>query len=315
MRMDIFLMAVMLVLAAACAGAQELRIERNADTIVCTDNGAPVFTYAYGDVPFKPYVRTLCTPAGVQVLRDAPHDHLHHHALMYALGVNGISLWEETQKGGYQLTEGFGEVAVQKAADFEAAVIAARLAWRDHDKTTALANERRNIALIRADGLGATLLAWRTRLEVPGDVPEITLTGSHYYGLGMRFLVSMDDGKFLNAANADGEIVRGDERNFQAAWCAFASVADGKPVTAAMFDAPGNTRPATWFTMGEATPAFSYLAATLHLYKEPLVLKQGDELDVTYAVVLWDGEAERKEIERVHGWWLAHLAAIKAILK
>ena len=33
---------------------------------------------------------------GENLLRDAPHDHLHHHALMYGIRVNGVNFWEET---------------------------------------------------------------------------------------------------------------------------------------------------------------------------------------------------------------------------
>ncbi|MHC4656733.1 MAG: DUF6807 family protein, partial [Planctomycetota bacterium] len=43
--------------------------------------------YPYKNVPFKPYVQQLFSPAGVNILRDAPADHLHHHALMFAVKV------------------------------------------------------------------------------------------------------------------------------------------------------------------------------------------------------------------------------------
>ena len=43
----------------------------------------------------KPYADQLFSPAGVQVLRDSPLDHKHHHGLMYALAVDGVNFWEE----------------------------------------------------------------------------------------------------------------------------------------------------------------------------------------------------------------------------
>ena len=56
------------------------------DTVVSVrSDGRVLLRYCYRDVPFKPYVQEFFTPSGVNVLRDAPHDHLHHHALMFAI--------------------------------------------------------------------------------------------------------------------------------------------------------------------------------------------------------------------------------------
>lgn len=41
------------------------------------------------------YVAEFSPPDGGNVLRDAPPDHPHHHGLMYAVKVNGLSFWEE----------------------------------------------------------------------------------------------------------------------------------------------------------------------------------------------------------------------------
>ncbi len=46
----------------------------------------------------KPYVDQLLSPAGVQVLRDSPSDHKHHHGLMYALEVDKVNFWEENSR-------------------------------------------------------------------------------------------------------------------------------------------------------------------------------------------------------------------------
>ncbi|GAH87670.1 unnamed protein product, partial [marine sediment metagenome] len=56
--------------------------------------------YHYRDVPFKPCVQQLFSPRGVNVLRDAPADHQHHHALMFAVSVDGVNFWEEQQAPG-----------------------------------------------------------------------------------------------------------------------------------------------------------------------------------------------------------------------
>jgi hypothetical protein len=80
-------------------------------------------------------------------------------------------------------------------------------------------------------------------------------------------------------------------------------MADGKPVTVAMFDYPKNFRhPATWFTMEKP---FAYLCATLDLSKEPFEIQQGKPLLLRYGVALWDGAPEPAEIEKLYQKWVA----------
>ena len=86
----------------------------------------------------------------------------------------------------------------------------------------------------------------------------MTLSGSHYFGLGMRFVRSMDGGEFFNADGKEGTIFRGEERLVRSNWCAYTAAIDGKPVTVAMLGHPDNPRhPTTWFTMAKP---FAYLS-------------------------------------------------------
>ncbi len=129
----------------------------------------------------------------------------------------------------------------------------------------------------------------------------MTLSGSHYFGLGMRFLESMDKiGWFRNADDRPGEVVRGDERLVQSAWCAYSAEANGKPVTVAMFDHPHNPRPAMWFTMAKP---FAYLSATLNLHEQPLIVSSGEPLLLRYGVALWDGRISSESIDRFYHRW------------
>jgi len=268
-----------------------------------------VLRYAYNDVPFKPYAQQCFTPGGVQVLRDAPHDHLHHHALMYALGVNGISFWEETDKGGKQIHRGFSDVSVNAGQDFDWAGFSQALDWIPPKQDNPLIQEQRTVGVLQSKALDALLITWETRLVCAPGVDSVELTGSHYYGLGMRFVESMDQGgRFLYAAGQPGDIVRGDERNTPDTWCAYQAQADGKPVTIAMFGDPENARgPATWFTMGDASPHFAYLAATLNLDDEPMPLKAGESLHLRYAVVCYDGHRNVEHMDALYRWWKDHM--------
>jgi hypothetical protein len=165
-----------------------------------------------------------------------------------------------------------------------------------------LLKENRTINVCQGTNLGATLLTWQSRFELPEGTESTTLTGSHYHGLGVRFIKSMDlKGTHLNADNKQGTVFRGDERLTRSTWCAYTANAEGKPVTVAIFDHPQNPRhPATFFTM---TKPFAYLSATLNLHKEPLKVVSDKPLVLRYAVAVWDGKVENDRINELYKRW------------
>jgi hypothetical protein len=148
-----------------------------------------------------------------------------------------------------------------------------------------------------------SLLTWSTTLSPPSGKASVELSGSHYFGLGARFIESMDKGgRFVTPGSETGREVRGTEKVTRATWCAFYGDADGKPVTVAMFDCSDNPRhPAAWFTM---TDPFAYLSATLELDVEKLTVTSDKPLKVRYGVAAWDGHAEKTEIDRAYQAWL-----------
>lgn len=278
-----------------------LKFDQTATSLILSEGGRPVLEYRYGEVPFKPYVASLATPGGVQILRDSPLDHKHHHGLMFAVGAEGINFWEETPKSGRQAHRGFSGINVSTGDGLRTARFSEQLDWVTPQKDVLL-RETRQLACYRGAKLPATLVTWSTRLEPAAGKSEITLSGSNYYGLGVRFLVSMDKvGELRWADNRDSQLVHGDTRLTRSAWCAYTAPADGKPVTAALFDHPGNPRrPARMFTM--KTP-FAYLSATLDLSKQPLKVTKEQPLAVRYGVALWDGKIEPAQVETVYRLW------------
>jgi hypothetical protein len=166
-----------------------------------------------------------------------------------------------------------------------------------------LLKELRFVEVLHSTEFAATVVSWQSSLAAAPGKESVTLNGAHYYGLGMRFLESMDKGgEFLNGGTDAVEVVRGDERNFRSTWCAYTANADGKPVTVAMFDRPDNPRhPATWFIM---TTPFAYLSATLNVRKQPLEVTEDNPLVVRYGIALWDGRVEVTQIERACRWWV-----------
>jgi hypothetical protein len=280
-----------------------VRIITEQNTVSIDKGSSPLLRYGYRNVPYKPCVQRLFTPGGINVLRDSPADHKHHHALMYAVSVDGLNFWEEQKEPGRQIHKAFCTVDVENENGVPCGALTETLDWINPKTKELLLQESRTIEVSRLDDVAATLLNWRSDFTVPSGKSSATLSGSHYFGLGMRFVESMDSGgRFRNSAGQDGEIVRGDERLTRAKWCALTAEADGKPVTIAMFCHPDNIRhPTHWFTMAKP---FAYLSATMNLHREPLEIASGKPLKLKYAVALWDGRAENSKIDRLYRRWV-----------
>jgi len=280
-----------------------MRITMDEDIVSVYSEQRVLLRYRYRDAPFKPYVEQLFSPSGTNVLRDAPADHLHHHALMFAVTVDGVNFWEEQQAPGRQVHRSFANMRIDKRNDLPQASFTECIGWTNPRSKEFLIKEHRTIEVCQVQELQVTLLSWRSSFELPPERQSATLTGAHYHGLGMRFLKSMDvGGQFRNAAGRAGDVVRGDERLVQARWCVYTAKANEKTVTIAMFGHPDNLRhPTKWFTM---TKPFAYLSATLNLHKEPLKVTQDKPLVLRYAVVIWDNQVENAQIEKVYNWWV-----------
>lgn len=278
-------------------------------TVTIREGEQPVLRYRYGGVDFKPYVDFLTTPSGVNILRDAPHDHVHHHGLMFAIMINNTNFWEESGAPGQQQHVRFTGMQCHTAE----VSIDSILQWNGHpDNPPVDVTEHREIRYLPEALEGARLYTWKTHLMAAAPA---TLGGAHYHGLGMRFVESMDKaGVFRFGGAAEGEVVRGTERLTPGMWAAYTAPVDGKPVTVAMFDHPENRRPVLWFTMLDP---FSYLSATVDLKRHPLELDpsaqesgeggstEAGDVAFVYGAALWDGEAADDAIEAAYAAWAA----------
>ena len=291
--------------ASAAAPAHDMRCTRDNDTISIKVGEQTLLACRSTPGPLKVYVKELYTPGGRQVLLDSPHDHIHHHALMYAIGAGGVDFWLDApqNKAGKQVPRSDATAGVTEEGDRRRATIEHTLDWTGPDQGPVL-EERRRIELYDTKGVGPTLLTWSSRLRPTKGKDTVELAPArHYFGLGLRPVRAMDNGTFLNPTGKPGEPVRGTEKLVRAQWCAYHAAIDGNPVTVAMFDHPENPRhPATWFTM---TAPFAYLSATLNLHREPMTLQAGQTLGLTYGVALWDGKTSAEEIEKTYRRWLA----------
>ncbi|MCS7237252.1 MAG: PmoA family protein [Thermoguttaceae bacterium] len=252
-----------------------------------------LWEYQRAPNPRKAYVRYWTTPRGLNILRDAPADHLHHHGLMFAIGVNDIEFWAEDPKSGFQRDGGL----IRSATHVEAkageaprrtATVSHHLNWLGPDGQKLFLREVRELQWVdgktQADGRPFRMILWKSRLSPPESAKAVRLWGRPYFGLGVRFIEAMDKtGEFINANGQRG--VEGTNGS-RALWCAYQVTAGNHPVTVAMLDWPGNPRhPATWFTM---VNPFAYMSATLALHQEPLELQEGEDLVLLYGVAVWD---------------------------
>jgi hypothetical protein len=272
------------------------------NTVALSTGGRTLAGYCAAAAPMKPYLKRLYSPAGVQILRDSPEDHKHHHALMFALAVDGVDFWGEEAGAGRQVprdADGTAESSRGTLSSFMQ-----NLDWVDAQGKKLLVEKRTIHVVAGPSSRPVTLLNWTTELRTAEHIDSVKLGGDHYFGLGLRFVTSMDSGgRFFNASGKPGEVVRGSERLVAAKWCAYTAKADGKQVTAVIFDHPANPRhPNRIFTM---SPPFAYLSATLNLWKEPLVMKASEMLTLNYAVAVWDGDVAADQIESVYRSWSA----------
>jgi hypothetical protein len=287
---------VLLIAGLPALGQDRLEVAAGESVVSVKLTGQPLAVYQFQPQPRKPYLKELFSPGGVNVLRDAPADHLHHHSLMFAVAVDGVDFWSENEKCGRQKHVRLADPGVHARDGESWCVFSQQVDWVGPDGETLHLKEERNVGVCRTGDSAASLVVWSTSLAVPPGKKSVTLSGSTYFGLGMRFVQSMDKGGAFR--NADGKTGVEGTNDVRSRWCAYAAAADGKPVTVAMFDCPRNPRhPATWFTMDSA---FAYLAATLNLSKQPLVIESAGPLELRYAVALWDGHVEADTIEKLY---------------
>ena len=291
----------MAVLGSGCAApsGQPWLASPDSGGVTFHSGNSTLMRYRFGNVPFKPYVESLRSPVGVNVLRDAPSDHLHHHGLMFAMNVDGTEFWGEAGQPGRQRPRYLELIPPHAERGLHKTGLVQTLEWLGPDNTAIMLQEKRTIEAWRSGDLGASLISWQSELHVPPGKDAVELQGRAYFGLGMRFPKAMDtDGTFFNADRGQGANGTND---VPSRWCAYTASADGRLVTVAMFDHPDNPRhPARWFTMD--TP-FAYLTDSPGLQHGPLILTKAHPLKFRYGVAVWDGSVEPKRIESLYRRW------------
>jgi len=255
--------------------------------------GHTIFEYSFAPQKFKPYVKVLATVDGFNLLRDAPSDHLHHHALMYGIKVNGINFWEEVSGSGIQKPvntdapkfdtnpQGQPRATLHQTVHW----LSPADAWLPDTTKLALLVEERTLKLTVNEKSREVALEWESVFTVGTKTNEVGLTGSSYHGLGMRFVQTLDP--LARHFNADGppDLSNGKQDVSPHRWASVSFEPAGHPATIAVLGDPNNTRGnPKFFTM--LTP-FAYLSATQGLDKEPLIYHTGQQFSLRYLVVVY----------------------------
>jgi hypothetical protein len=275
-------------------GAEAMEAKASSQTTQWTIslNGKPLMVYAFVPQKFKPYIKELYTTKGYNVLRDSPFDHLHHHALMYGIRVNGINFWEETPGCGIQKpVETIAPEIGQSPAGLPQARISQVIHWLAPEdaflpdtNAPALLVEKRTLTLTLDEKQQEVAVHWRSHFKPGTKTNVVVLTGATYHGLGMRFQKELDAVAVHFTPEGKPDLGGNKQDMSVHTWEAVEFNAPDHPVTIVLFGHPQNARgDARFFSM--KTP-FAYLSATQGLDREPIVYRRGDEFELNYLITL-----------------------------
>lgn len=281
------------ILFSVVAFAEDVNLLMTDESLSFFNGPRKIADYQYAKVPFKPYIKRFFTPSGLQVLEDAPHDHLHHHGLMFAIAVNDTNYWEESEKSGHQIHQKFSSINVREKLPILTSSFIEELAWKSPEKDIPQLIETRKISSGYWEQENANIIFWETQLGNPSETETAKLTGHHYFGLGIRLLTTpLEKVDIITPVEDNLENVRGDEYLRNSPWCAVVVKNEIGTFTLLILDMPDSVRyPARWFTM---RMPFVYISATRNLWKEPLEISPGDKISCKSILILWDGEKTKE---------------------
>lgn len=281
----------------------------------CRLGAVPLFSYVYRSaVPAiespRPYFHPLNTVKGLTVTGFRPADHRWHHGLSMTLtDVSGINFWggrtfvdpetgyRQLDNNGRQIHRDWVKIEVEGAA----AEFVERLAWTGPSGDEMLAEHRRIGIDVRGAKDGYWILSFGTRLENTGGrdlaIGSPTTRGrpnAGYGGLYWRGPRSFAAGFVRTAAGiSDADAAMGT----RSPWLAFSGPHDEVDArsTLVFADSADNPRyPNKWFVRKEPG---GYTGVSFALaYDEVYPLASGDSLDLSYRIIVADGERDPEEL-------------------
>lgn len=291
--LSILCLAAALLQAKASQSPLTISIDPNTALLKISHHQQLLLAYSFHSNNFKPYVKELYTTSGQNVLLDAPADHLHHHGLMYAIRINGINFWEETNTSGHEKHARFLHTSESiNSQGKPEATFTELIYWvpphsakvPDFDKHALLVEER-TLTLQLNSATSEVALHWRSRFEVPRDGINVQLHGSAYNGLGLRFPTNWNHTSIHSNSE---KLPYTKEHTWEvtpARWAAVAAPDKAPPGMVSLFSRPENAGESMFFSMNNS---FAYLAVTQNLEKKPLQYPPGARFAVNYLLLVHD---------------------------
>jgi hypothetical protein len=304
-----------------------------------TVDGKPFTTYMWPDTLEKPVLYPISTAAGVVVTRGFPplanerQDHPHHVGLWFNYGdVDGFDFWNNSDAIKADQKAKMGSVEHREVVKTESkgdhAVLTVKADWVSGDGKTRL-NETTTYTFRAAAG-GVRMIDRATTLAAAKGTGTVKLPDNKEGALGLRVIRALEDpaekgGEFKDAAgrvtkmaNMDTSGVTGQYLTSEGkvgkqvwgtrgAWTKLSGKVDGKDVTIAILDTPGNPGyPTYWHARGYGLFAANPLGqAALSEGKETLnfAISEGKPATFRYRILLLDANPSAEDLQKYAQQW------------
>jgi hypothetical protein len=296
-------------LVTGAAPGAEVEMEREGPGVAFEVGGHPVLRYNSEITPLpRPdinpiyrrggYIHPIFSPEGVLMTGDYPADHLHHHGI--------FASWTRTVFEGEQVD--FWNVADRKG---DVLPVALDSTWSG-PVYGGLVARHRYVALTTGTPKDALNETWDLRVfNVTGngrpywlfelDVEQTTATSSplvlptyHYGGVAIRGRedwLGADKAKFLTSEGKD----RSNGNETRARWTSMGGLAEGEPRGMAVLSHPDNFRHPEPVRIHPTEPYFVWTPSQLGEWS----IQPGQPHHVRYRYVIYDGEADAAELDRI----------------
>ena len=291
------LLAALFVTVPVTVGAMDtepLRIENDAVSaqLTISFNHRPVLIYAYSPKQYKPYIKALFDLSGYNVLLDAPADHLHHHGIMYAVMVNGVTYWQERQETGTERSIRIeGQQVGMNERGLPYASFVDVIDWLDPagrgttEGEQPFLQERRTISLTVDELNKEVAVQWSADFAVSAHTKSIVLTGDPYNGLGLRLSKDFDSRVTHRNSERTLDSREGDPNISKARWTAASINLATQASMVAVFGDPSNhLGDPVYFLMYKP---FAYISATQALDRNKLEYSAGASYRLNFLVTVY----------------------------
>lgn len=326
--------------AAAAAPAVALTVDEAARRVDVTVDGEPFTSYIWPESLEKPTLYPIATASGTVVTRGFPpldnerQDHPHHVGLWFNYGdVNGFDFWNNSDAITGDRRASMGSVEHRSIASTSdgagEGTLAVTADWVAADGTTLL-NEATTFVFRAAPGV--RMIDRTAVLTAASGAGDIRMPDNKEGMLGLRVIRALEDpaeksGEFRDASgtvtrmadmdtsgvtgtylSSEGKVGK-DVWGTRGTWTKLSGTLDGRPLTVAILDHPGNPgHPTYWHARGYGLFAANPLGQkdlsggtdTLNFS-----IPAGGSATFAYRILLLDADPTAEEMEAYYQAWTA----------